>query len=174
MVKKPKRPTRAAEIKEQLEEIVGHKIDVSEQQLAQFAYPVGTYALTELNHLTDCIATWNRIVAPDKIWTFCSLIDATGVSSTLADGKRVFLLSDLMRVGESVGFQEPINVVATPRAERPLFLTATYSLVPQGADPNISPDVQITVFSWDPNGVPAPNVDFDWRCRATLIPAVSR
>jgi hypothetical protein len=48
MVKKPKRPTKAAHIKEQLEKIVGHKIDESEQQLARFSFAVGSFAYLTL------------------------------------------------------------------------------------------------------------------------------
>jgi hypothetical protein len=83
----------------------------------------------------------------------------------------VFLVSDFL-CGQfggvaALGFAEPINVVATPRAESPLFLTVTYSLVPEGTD------IQITVFSWDANGVAAPNVEFDWRCRAVVFASFS-
>ena len=41
-------------------------------------------------------------------------------------------------------------------------MTMTHSLVNTPAT-----DVQITVFAWDANGAPAPNVVFDWRC---LVP----
>src|SRR5262245_7626683 len=44
MAKKPKGAAKEANIKEQLEAIVGHKIDVSEQQLAKFSYPVGLFS----------------------------------------------------------------------------------------------------------------------------------
>jgi hypothetical protein len=166
MVKKPKRPTRAAEIKEQLEQIVGHKIDASEQQLAKFAYPVG------LSSYWSGSATWKTIFPPNKICSQQQVIDVSGVLSTLADGKRVFLLSDVVCPPLRIGYVEPVNVVATPRAERPVFLTMTYLTVVQGGPPPRIPvhhDVQITVFTWEANGAPAANVEFDWRCRAVWI-----
>src|SRR5215510_1244623 len=64
----------------------------------------------------------------------------------------------------------PINIVATPRAERPVFLTVTYA--PAAPEPQVHPfrpDVQITVFAWEANGTPAPNVEFDWRCRTAVV-----
>jgi hypothetical protein len=32
-------------------------------------------------------------------------------------------------------------------------------------DSPIFNDLQITAFTWKPNGEPAPNIPFDWRCR---------
>jgi hypothetical protein len=86
----------------------------------------------------------------------------------VADGKRVFLLSDFLcdAYNRRFGCVEPINVVATPRAERPVFLTMTYAPVPPEPEVTFIPDVQITVFAWKANGAPAPDVEFDWRCRA--------
>jgi hypothetical protein len=43
------------------------------------------------------------------------------------------------------------------------FLTLVHSLVDNGAD------VEIKVSTWDANGVAAPNVSFDWRCRVPLL-----
>jgi hypothetical protein len=178
MVKKPKRPTKTANIKEQLEKIVGHKIDESEQQLARFSFPVGSFAyLTQTAAPIDspilAFTTWkSHIPFLNKFCFGNALLEASGGSSTLADGKRVFLVSDFLcgPYGEAaLGFAEPINVVATPRAESPLFLTVTYSLVSEGTDPQFHPDVQITVFARDANGVAAPNVEFDWRCRAHVF-----
>jgi hypothetical protein len=96
---------------------------------------------------------------------------ATAASfSTCADGKRVFHVSDVVcPQGVSFGFGEPINVIATPLAESGTFLTMTYSLIPQGPDPSIQPDVQMTVFAWNIDGSPAPNVVFDRRCRAVIV-----
>jgi hypothetical protein len=171
MAKKPKEAAKAADIKEQLEAIVGHKIDVSEQQLAKFSYPVGLFSYWYGLAVSKTVFPFPR--------TFCSfqqiVLDASGVSSTQADGKRVFLLSefvcDLYRF--RIGHVEPINVVATPRVERPVFLTMTYAPVPPEPQVTFIPDVQITVFAWEANGAPAPNVEFDWRCRAAGVFAVS-
>jgi hypothetical protein len=171
MVKKPKQATKAAnikEIKEQLEAIVGNKTDLTEQQLAKFSYPIGFWSIF------GGFAVWKSIFG--KTCSRQIEFDASGVSSTLADGKRVFRVSDIVCSGifqhplTQIGYVEPINVVATPRAERPVFLTMTSSPVPPGPQlPPAAPDVQITVFTWEANGVPAPNVEFDWRCRAVLV-----
>jgi hypothetical protein len=171
MVKKPKQATKAAnikEIKEQLEAIVGNKTDLTEQQLAKFSYPIGFWSIF------GGFAVWKSIFG--KTCSQTIEFDSSGVSSTLADGKRVFRVSDIVcpifqHPIDTIGYVEPINVVATPRAERPVFLTMSISPAPQGPEVHRAPDVQITVFAWEANGVPAPNVEFDWRCRAIIVVA---
>ena len=63
------------------------------------------------------------------------------------------------------GFQvdpaQPINVVATARGGVPASLTVDYTPA--------AGDFEITVFAWDSQGNPAPNVTFDWRCRVSFI-----
>jgi hypothetical protein len=173
MVKKPNQPAETAAIKQQIETIVGHEIDPGVERLIKFYYPVGSYTGFGQVLPQSVHACWRRIYPfPNKV---CSvpeggLLEATGVSSTLADGKRVFQVSDVVcPQGASFGFGEPINVVATPLAESRTFLTMTYWLIQQGPDPSIHPDIQITVFAWNANGAPAPNVGFDWRCRAVWL-----
>ena len=41
----------------------------------------------------------------------------------------------------------------------------THVLVPNQSVPGAFSDLQITVFTFKPNGTAAPNVSFDWRCR---------
>jgi hypothetical protein len=169
MVKKPKQPAETAELKKQIDTIVGHEIDPGGEPIIKFSSPAGSYTFFGEVVPESVTACWRRIYPfPNKV---CSpgvgLLEATGVSSTLADGKRVFHVSDVIcPQGASFGFAEPINVVATPLAENRTFLTMTYSLIPQGPDPSIHPDVQMTVFTWNADGSPAPNVVFNWRCRA--------
>jgi hypothetical protein len=87
------------------------------------------------------------------------LLDVSGVSSTGSDGKSVFQVSTF--VGAATGALEPINILATPRGALPFFLTVEHKIVAvQGVN-----DVEITVDAWDPQGNPAPNVEFYWRCR---------
>ena len=57
---------------------------------------------------------------------------------------------------------EPVNVLATARSVNPVFVTNTHSLI----SPSIPIDIDITFFVWDDKGKGAPNVSFDWRCRA--------
>ena len=169
MAKKPKQPAKTAEIKKQIETIVGHEIDPGVERVIKFSYPLGSYAVLWMDESAQ--ACFRSIFqGPSKDCSIVRLLEATGVSSTLADGKRVFQVSDVVcPQGVSFGFGEPINVVATAFAGTPIFLTMTYSLIPQGPDPLIHPDVQITVFAWNADGSPAPNVGFNWRCRAVWL-----
>ena len=169
MVKKPKQPAETAEIKKQIETIVGHEIDPGVERVVKFSHPLGSYAVLWMDESAQ--ACFQSIFpVPGKDCSIVQLLEATGVSSTLADGKRVLQVSDVVcPQGVSFGFGEPINVVATPLAESPIFLTMTYLQIPQGPDPLIHPDVQITVFAWNANGSPAPNVVFHWRCRAVWL-----
>jgi len=160
MVRKPKQATKPENIKEKVEESVGQTINV-------LTYPVGFASFY------GGVVKWKNVFHfPSEYCDFHQELDVSGASSTLADGKRVFLLTDfvcsivLERYG--IGFVEPINVVVTPRAARPVFLTMTRASIP-GPTPQTPPNVQITVFSWATNGAPAPNVEFDWRCRAVWI-----
>jgi hypothetical protein len=61
-------------------------------------------------------------------------------------------------------YSAPVDLVATPRSEKPCYTTTTLTLIGP-ADPGTFHDVQITLFTWMPNGSPAPNVSVDWRCR---------
>ncbi len=157
MEKKPDKTAKAEDVKKQLEALVGHQIDVSAEQLFRLWFPAGSYAYG------DGTVTWRSILLPGKSCYSASLLDASGVSSTGADGKRVFLLSDFVCFPQVYSLAEPINVVATPRSASPFFLTMTHSLV------NAASDVEITVFTWDANGAAAPNVVFDWRCRVVSV-----
>jgi hypothetical protein len=172
MVKKPNQPAGTAERKKQIETIVGHEIDPDVERLIKFSYPAGSYTAFGEVLTSESHVCWRRIYPfPNKLCSFgVPLLDATGVSSTLADGKRVFHVSDVVcPQGVLQSFGEPINVVATPLGESRTFLTMTYSLIPQGPDPSIHPDVQMTVYAWNTDGSPAPNVVFNWRCRAVIL-----
>jgi hypothetical protein len=169
MVKKPKQPPETAELKKQIETIVGHEIDPGAERFINLFHPAGSYALFFMDQSAQ--ACWRRIFPfPSKDCSIVRLLEAAGVSSTLADGKRVFQVSDVLcPEGVLWSFGEPINVVATPLADSPTLLTMTYSLISQGPDPSFQPDVQMTVFTWNADGSPAPNVVFDWRCRAVVL-----
>jgi hypothetical protein len=169
MVKKPKQPAETAELKKQIETIIGQEVDPGVERTINLFHPAGSYALFFMDQSAQ--ACWRRIFPfPSKDCSIVRLLEAAGVSSTLADGKRVFQVSDVVcPEGVLWSFGEPINVVATPLAESPILLTMTYSLISQGPDPSFQPDVQMTVFAWNADGSPAPNVMFDWRCRAVVL-----
>jgi hypothetical protein len=165
MVDERKETTKEAEIKKQLEAIAGHEIGLKEDVLIrQLFYFVASYDRVEGNVTTQSILLPYNTCGP------ATLIDVCGVSSTGSDGKRVFQIRELICVAipSSIAFSEPVNVVATPRSESPFFLTMTHAVTVT----NDLTDVQITVFAWNANGEPAPNVPFDWRCRAVINTAV--
>ena len=156
MEKKQDKTPKAGDVKKKVEALVGHRIEASGEELIRLVFAVGAFAFKDGN------VTSRSIFFPSKTCSSGRLLDASGVSSTGTDGKRVFLLSDFVCFPEFTQLTNPVNVVATPRSESPFFVTMTHSLVNTPAT-----DVQITVFAWDANGAPAPNVVFDWRC---LVP----
>lgn len=86
------------------------------------------------------------------------VFDVSGFTQTQANGQIVFRLSNF-RCPQGETYSAPLNVVATPVSQKPFFITVMQALVNNGTD------VEITVFSWDANGAPAPNIPFNWRCR---------
>lgn len=91
------------------------------------------------------------------------LLDVTGIAATGSDGKSRFRLTSFLCPEGNFRFGFPINVVATPLSATPCFLTLVRTLVNNGAD------VEIQVATWDADGVAAPSVSFDWRCRVELV-----
>ncbi len=87
-------------------------------------------------------------------------LDVSGVCSTGSDGKSVFRVMTFVPY-ELETLAEPVHIVATPHGSVPSFLTVEHTLVSNGE----AGDIEITVYAWDPNGNPAPDVVFDWRCR---------
>ena len=154
MAKKPRKAAKS-EAKARLEALAGYDIDEATAQSKSWWMPIGAYSFS------DGLVTWRNIIRfLPKSCNDARLLDVSGVSSTGGDGKRVFRLSEFVCFGTINSLAEPINVVATPLANTPGFLTAQHQLIPATVD-----DVEITIFAWDANGVPAPNVVFDWRCR---------
>jgi hypothetical protein len=160
-IRKSEKTANPADIKKQLEELTGHKIDFSTEQFVKIlSYPIGAY------DYTDGSAAWRRIIFPGKTCSNATLLDVSGVLFTETDGKRVFLLSDFVCFPQLRSLAEPINVVATARSTTPFFVTTAHALINNGTD------VQITVFAWDAKGAAAPNVTFDWRCRVVSNPII--
>jgi hypothetical protein len=98
-----------------------------------------------------------------------SVLDIGGARSTGADGTAQISLNDLhcLRVGGGnvVGYDNPVNVVATPRSDTPIHLTVLVNIV-RGA--NRPQDVLITVFAWDVNGTAVGGARFNWRCMVPI------
>lgn len=155
----PKQAAKLAGLKKQLEDLAGKGVDVSPEQLVQLVFPVGAQSYDDTGAVT-----FRRIIFPGKSCAQRRLLDASGGAFTGADGKSLFLLSSFL-CADVNSFDGPINLVATPRSSTACYATAIYNLVP---NPNIQgayQDLQITVFTWEPGGKPAPNISVDWRCR---------
>ncbi|MDE2058181.1 MAG: hypothetical protein KGL31_02385 [candidate division NC10 bacterium] len=165
MERKPKE----LEMKKHFEALVGHEVDAATARAGTFNLfvPKGTYSSS------DGLATWVNLLFPPP-FKYCinvKLRDVSGVSSTGSDGKTVFRLSefvcDAAATGGNVFVAAPVNVVATPLAQTPSFLTLDYSLI----DPTVNgfKDLEIRAYAWGANGAAAPNVVFDWRCRVVSV-----
>jgi hypothetical protein len=147
------------ELKAQLEKATGKEIDANAEQLAFFSFPVGSAFYEENSQVTS-----RRIIFPGKFCTSpVKLLDASGRTSTGADGKRVFLLSDFI-CSDINSFSEPVFLLATPKTASACYVTLTHELIKNPNNPTFN-DVQITAFTWKPNGEANPNIAFDWRCR---------
>ena len=158
----PEMARKLAEPKQQLEDIVGKEIDATPEQLATFAYPVGSAFYAYADEESEVL--WRRIIFPGK---FCvtpvRLLEASGRSSTGTDGKSVFLLSSFL-CNQLNQFSEPVNLLATPHVVNACYMTMTHEIVSDPNNPGYN-DVQITAYAWGPNGIAAPDISFDWRCR---------
>jgi hypothetical protein len=151
-------------IRKHLEEATGQKLDIPDDLIRQFRYPVGAH------NYSDGDVLWRSIFFPGKSCVDSSLLDASGSSTTGSNGSVVVPLSSVLC--EIPTLAAPVNVQATVRGTAPAFLTMTYALVPNPNFPTSFNDVNITVYTWDANGKPAPNVVFDWRCRVVSIPII--
>jgi len=150
-------------VKKKLEDIAGRELVVAPEQLNKLRFPVSVY------DQAAGAAVWHYLfLPPGKRCEDAWLLDVSGASYSGADGKRVVKLSDVACLGSIGGFQvaEPVNVLATARSVNPVFVTNTHSLI----SPSNPIDIEITFFVWDDKGHAAPNVSFDWRCRANVSP----
>jgi hypothetical protein len=100
------------------------------------------------------------IVAPNICFSG-KLLDVGGHATTASNGQSLFRLSHFI-CPTGMFFHVPINIVATAFSSTPCFLTVTHTILNHGAD------VEITVFAWDANGAPVPDILFDWRCLVAL------
>jgi hypothetical protein len=157
---------KLTEFKTTIERIVGEEITGDPDQLVNLAYPVGSSYYEEGGQ-----ATWYRIFFPGK---FCvnpvTLLDASGHTSTGADGTRVFLLSTFICSALNY-FSAPVFLLATPKTASPCYVTLAHQIVPDPNNPGYN-DVQITAYSWGPTGAAAPDIPFDWRCRVVSNPII--
>ncbi len=149
------------EIQKHLEAILGHKLSPDEVERIRFTQVVASSTIAD----NGTITVQDTIVVRPNVCHGNRLLDVSGVAYTGDDGKLSFRLNSFIcHTGEKFG--EAINVVATPLAPTPCFVTIRYALV---NTPQPGSDVEIQAFSWDAAGTPAPLVAFDWRCRVELL-----
>jgi hypothetical protein len=162
MENKQEKLPKAEEVKKQLEALAGRDLHVPADQLLRLWYPAGAYSYTDGN------ACWRSVlpIIPGKSCSGANLLDVSGVNETADNGQLVFPISAVVCFTDAYALNEPINVLVTPRSSSPCFATQTHALI------NSNTDVQITVYTWDANGNPAPNVAFDWRCRVVYEPII--
>jgi hypothetical protein len=129
-------------------------------------WPIATYTVSSGNATIFHAFLGKRCVTS-------RVLDVGAADTTAADGTGHISLNDFhcLRTsggaGENViGYDHPINVVATPRATAPAHLTAQAEIGPSARD------VLITVFSWNANGAPLGGVRFNWRCTVRIFSVV--
>ncbi len=158
--------TTKSDRQKQLETILGHELDAATvQRLSIFWTPIASYVRFDS---TEGSVTWQPVIEalPKQCNWPTPLLDVCGYAQTGDDGKIVFRLSQFVCL--EGGYAAPVNVVATPQSSDPHFLTVEHSLV-DGAT-----DVEIMVSTWKADGAAAPNVVFDWRCRAVFWEIIPR
>jgi hypothetical protein len=158
--------TAKAELRKRLEEIAGRELDVSDEQIHSFLWPIAssTY-LAKHDYDDDAWITSERIIFPQPICTDAKLLDTSGHSVTGSNGQIVFRLRNFLCNRDGIAqFNEPVNLLATPQGTSPSFMTMNHRLIKDPALP-YNTDLEITASAWHPNGNAAPNVGFYWRCR---------
>lgn len=151
---------KQSELKKRTEEVFGKELAQDALERVRWSFPIAAY-----NYITDnAYVTSTNVLFPAKFCNRSPLFDIGGVAATGSDGKRVFRLSEFACFAtwggvQAITFDHLVNVVATPLSSEPFFVTIRHALLPDFKD------VEVTVFAWDGNGKPAPNVAFDWRCR---------
>jgi hypothetical protein len=164
MEKKAEKKPDFDAVRKQLEAATGKKIDVPDDLILHFRWPVSAYTFTEGDVL------WRNILfPPGKSCVDSTLLDLSATGWTDASGSVTFLLSSYYC--DALDLAAPVNLEATVRGTSPAFPTVTYTLV-QPPNSSYYNDLSITVYTWDANGKPAPNVEFDWRCRVVSIPII--
>jgi hypothetical protein len=158
MARQRSAPKTGADLKKALEAALGEELAVPVPNRINLFSTVSAWSVQRQDSFTT---TQSIIVNLPKSCATASLVDVDGFAATGSDGKAVFRLSRFTCL-TSVTIGQPLNIVATPQSTAPVYLTAQHVLVDGGAD------VEYTVFSWAPDGSPAPNVFFDWRSRVSF------
>jgi hypothetical protein len=159
---------KRTELNKRLEEIVGRKLDMTDEQLLAALRPIAssTY-LAKHDEDDDAWITSERFISPQPIAANGRLLDTSGLSVTGSNGQLVFRLRNFLGARDEIAqFFEPINLLAMPQGTSPFFMTMNHKFI-QDPDPMIPyyTDVEIMASTWNPDGTAAANVRFYWRCR---------
>jgi hypothetical protein len=157
---------KLAELKTRLEEIAGRKLDMTDEQLLSFVFPIGASTFIAKHDFDDdAWITRERLIFPSPVCSDGNLLDTSGLSATESNGQVAFRLRKLVCGRDSIGiFNEPVNLVATPQGASPFFITMRHQLIKDPSLPYFT-DVEITASAWHPDTTVAANVRFYWRCR---------
>jgi hypothetical protein len=157
-------------IGEQLEQIAGGRLNPG--QWPNLDYPIASHTyLARHDSDNDAWVTKQQLfIFPGSSFSADDrLLDSSGLSATGADGTVVFRLRNFFS-SRAYGLQqfsvhEPVYVVATPQGQKPYYVTIAHQIITPYNEPT---DVEFTGSTWNPNGSPAANVWFYWRCRVPV------
>jgi hypothetical protein len=164
-----KKVTRNPDVKAHLGAIKGSKIDLPggsthvpppPRDIVYHLHLVGLVVQIHTYDYPTSVITYKDLLYDRVLESPAISLDVSGVSSAGSDGISVFRVMTFVPY-ELQTLAEPVHIVATPHGSVPSFLTVEHTLVIS----DTSKDIEITVYAWDPNGNPAPDVVFDWRCR---------
>ena len=149
------------DIKKALDALLGDEFTAEELQAIQLFLKVASW-----NRIEEGFVTKTSPLIPGKFCETQKLLDVSGVAATGTNGTVRFRLTQFICF-DKASFEAPINMVATPLASKPVFLTLKHTLV---MDPTntFGIDVEFEVFTWDANGAAAPQIPFNWRCRVAF------
>ena len=149
------------EIKRALESIVGHELNEEALQRLQLFNRVAIWDQTDRPGFG--FVTMRNILTGKKFCPDLPLLDVSGSGVTDSAGQLKLRLTDFICLTR-ITIETPINLLATPIAEKPVFVTVLQSLV---LDPTLSfgVDVNMTFFTWAPGGTRVGNIPLNWRCR---------
>jgi hypothetical protein len=164
---------KLAELKARLEEVAGRELDITDEQLLWLSWPVSssTYEAAQ-NSFDDAWISNLGIISPQPTCADAELLDTCGYATTGSGGQVTFRLRSVLCARHDLDdFSEPVNLLATPQATAPFFMTVNHELIANNSD------LQITVYAWNPGGTPAANVSFYWRCRlpaTTIVDSIGK
>jgi hypothetical protein len=117
------------------------------------------------------VTSVDLILGPHRSATEAPLTDVSGVGATGSDGTASLYVGVVVPSDGGLQALEPVHIVATAQGNQPVFLTFDYRILTGNEPPPIYGylpvlgDIHLTVYAWKPDGKPAADVQFHWRCR---------